>query len=181
MRPEQIDVGLDDVVGIDVVKAEVVRSAQPVPGAPARSPREMGGRPRRGVLFEGPPGTGKTHTAKALAKEAGVPFLMASATSFQSSMQGASQRQIRSFFKALRKAARQYGGAIGFIDEFDAIALTRPGGSSLSPRADVGRRPPAAGLRWPDRAAHDRCVVRDGRSGRGSRCRPPSPATATRR
>ncbi len=35
----------------------------------------MGGQPRRGLLFEGPPGTGKTHTAKAMAKEAGVPFL----------------------------------------------------------------------------------------------------------
>jgi ATP-dependent Zn protease len=126
IRPEQIEVGLDDVVGIDVVKAEVIRTLN-LFLAHKTFTAEMGGRPRRGVLFEGPPGTGKTHTAKALAKEAGVPFLMASATSFQSSMQGASQRQIRSFFKALRKAARQYGGAIGFIDEFDAIALTRPG------------------------------------------------------
>ena len=131
VRPEQIDVGLDDVVGIDVVKAEVVRTLN-LFLAHRTFAREMGGRPRRGVLFEGPPGTGKTHTAKALAKEAGVPFLMASATSFQSSMQGASQRQVRSFFRALRKAARQYGGAIGFIDEFDAIALTRPGSASAA-------------------------------------------------
>ena len=126
IRPEQIDVGLDDVVGIDVVKSEVVRTLN-LFLAHRTFATQMGGRPRRGVLFEGAPGTGKTHTAKALAKEAGVPFLMATATSFQSSMQGASQRQIRSFFRALRKAARQYGGAIGFIDEFDAIALRRPG------------------------------------------------------
>ncbi|HEX3003964.1 MAG TPA: AAA family ATPase [Angustibacter sp.] len=129
IRPEQIDVGLDDVVGIDVVKAEVVRTLN-LFLAHRTFATQMGGRPRRGVLFEGAPGTGKTHTAKALAKEAGVPFLMASATSFQSSLQGASQRQIRSFFKALRKASRQYGGAIGFIDEFDAIALRRPGTSA---------------------------------------------------
>ena len=126
IRPEQLDVGLDDVVGIDVVKSEVVRTLN-LFLAHRTFATQMGGRPRRGVLFEGAPGTGKTHTAKALAKEAGVPFLMASATSFQSSLQGASQRQIRSFFKALRKAARQYGGAIGFIDEFDAIGLRRPG------------------------------------------------------
>jgi cell division protease FtsH len=125
VRPEQISVGLDDVVGIDVVKAEVIRSLN-LFLAHRTFATEMGGRPRRGILFEGPPGTGKTHTAKALAKEAGVPFLMASATSFQSSLQGASQRQVRSFFAALRKASRQYGGAIGFIDEFDAIALRRP-------------------------------------------------------
>lgn len=134
VRPEQIDVGLDDVVGIDVVKAEVVRTLN-LFLAHRTFATEMGGRPRRGVLFEGSPGTGKTHTAKALAKEAGVPFLMASATSFQSSMQGASQRQIRAFFKALRKAARQYGGAIGFIDEFDAIALRRSGGMSAATAA----------------------------------------------
>jgi ATP-dependent Zn protease len=131
IRPEQIDVRLDDVVGIDVVKAEVVRTLN-LFLAHRTFATQMGGRPRRGVLFEGAPGTGKTHTAKALAKEAGVPFLMASATSFQSSLQGASQRQIRSFFKALRKASRQYGGAIGFIDEFDAIALRRPGTSGAA-------------------------------------------------
>ncbi len=128
-RPEQIDVGLDDVVGIDPVKAEVVRTLN-LFMAHRTFAAEMGGRPRRGVLFEGGPGTGKTHTAKALAKEAGVPFLMATATSFQSSLQGASQRKVRSYFRALRKAARQYGGAIGFIDEFDAIALRRPGTAS---------------------------------------------------
>ena len=49
----------------------------------------------------GRPGTGKTHTAKALAAEANVPFLFATATSFQSSMQGATQRKIRAYFKAL--------------------------------------------------------------------------------
>ena len=130
-RPEQIDVGLDDVVGIDVVKAEVVRTLN-LFLAHRTFATEMGGRPRRGVLFEGGPGTGKTHTAKALAKEAGVPFLMATATSFQSGLQGASQRKVRAFFRALRKAARQYGGAIGFIDEFDAIALQRPGTAMTS-------------------------------------------------
>jgi ATP-dependent Zn protease len=125
VRPEQIEVGLDDVVGIDLVKAEVVRTLN-LFLAHQTFAVEMGGRSRRGVLFEGGPGTGKTHTAKALAKEAGVPFLMATATSFQSGLQGASQRKVRNYFKALRKAARQYGGAIGFIDEFDAIALRRP-------------------------------------------------------
>ncbi|GAB3682113.1 AAA family ATPase [Angustibacter aerolatus] len=125
-RPEQIDVRLDDVVGIDGVKREVVRTLN-LFLAHKTFATEMGGRSRRGVLFEGAPGTGKTHTAKALAREAGVPFLMATATSFQSGLQGASQRKVRSFFKALRKAARQHGGAIGFIDEFDAIALARPG------------------------------------------------------
>ncbi|MGN6612986.1 MAG: AAA family ATPase [Angustibacter sp.] len=144
IRPEQLDVGLDDVVGIDVVKAEVVRTLN-LFLAHRTFATQMGGRPRRGVLFEGAPGTGKTHTAKALAKEAGVPFLMASATSFQSSLQGASQRQIRSFFKALRKASRQYGGAIGFIDEFDAIALRRPGTSGAAMTTAMTTAPSLSG------------------------------------
>jgi cell division protease FtsH len=124
VRPEQIDVGLDDVVGIDPVKEEVVQSLR-LFLSHATFAREMGGRPRRGLLFEGAPGTGKTYTAKALAAEAGVPFLFATATSFQSSFQGATQRKIRQYFKALRRAARASGGAVGFIDEFDAIALAR--------------------------------------------------------
>ena len=145
-RPEQIDVGLDDVVGIDVVKAEVVRTLN-LFLAHKTFATEMGGRPRRGVLFEGGPGTGKTHTAKALAKEAGVPFLMATATSFQSGLQGASQKKVRAFFRALRKAARQYGGAIGFIDEFDAIALQRPGTAMTA----TATAPPGALLGCPRR------------------------------
>src|SRR4051812_25284961 len=132
VRPEQLDVRLADVVGIDVVKDEVIRSLQ-LFLSHARFAREMGGRPRRGLLFEGGPGTGKTYTAKALAAEAGVPFLFATATSFQSSFQGATQRKVRQFFRALRKAARKNGGAVGFIDEFDAIGLARQGGAAMSP------------------------------------------------
>jgi cell division protease FtsH len=132
VRPEQLDVRLADVVGIDVVKDEVVRSLQ-LFLSHARFAREMGGRPRRGLLFEGGPGTGKTYTAKALAAEAGVPFLFATATSFQSSFQGATQRKVRQYFRALRKAARKNGGAVGFIDEFDAIGMARQGGTAMAP------------------------------------------------
>jgi cell division protease FtsH len=66
-----------------------------------------------------------------MAREAGVPFLFVSATSFQSMYYGATARKIRSYFKALRKAARQEGGAIGFIEEIDAIAMAR-GGLSMT-------------------------------------------------
>jgi cell division protease FtsH len=125
-RPEQIEVGLDDVVGIDVVKEEVVRTLQLFLDHKTFAER-MGGRARRGILFQGGPGTGKTLTAKAMAAEAGVPFLFASGTSFHSSYQGATQRKVRRYFKALRKMARKEGGAIGFIDEFDGIGGARVG------------------------------------------------------
>ena len=125
-RPEQVDVTLDDVVGIDPIKEDVRRSID-LFQTHRRFAEQMGGSARRGLLFEGLPGTGKTMTAKAMAAEAGVPFLFVSATSFQSMYYGATAKKIRAYFTALRKAARAEGGAIGFIEEIDAIALRRGG------------------------------------------------------
>jgi cell division protease FtsH len=135
-RPEQIDTRLDDVVGIDGVKEDVVRSLNLFLAHKTFS-QEMGGTPRRGLLFEGPPGTGKTHLARAMAREAGVPFMFVSATSFQSMWYGATAKKIRSYFKALRKAARKEGGVIGFIEEIDAIAMSRGGVASGMSSAEV--------------------------------------------
>lgn len=130
-RREQIDVRLADVKGLAPVKEDVERTLDQFRSA--RSFRaDMGGTPRRGVLFEGPPGTGKTFMAKAMAAEAEVPFLFVSATAFQSSMYGATSRKIRAYFRALRKAARAEGGAIGFIEEIDAIATARGGMSAVA-------------------------------------------------
>ncbi len=137
-RPEQISVRMDDVKGLDPIKEDVARSLDLfLAGRTFR--RDMGGTPRRGLLFEGAPGTGKTHMAKAMAAEAGVPFLFVSGTSFQSMYYGATARKIRAYFKALRKAARAEGGAIGFIEEIDAIATVR-GGMSATP-APTGLAP----------------------------------------
>jgi cell division protease FtsH len=124
-RPSDIDVGLDDVVGIDAVKYEVVKTLNLFLGH--KRFKELGGLPRRGILFEGPPGTGKTYLAKAMAREADVPFLFVSATSFQSQFYGMTGRKIRSFFRVLRTYALSEGGAIGYIDELDAIGGARSG------------------------------------------------------
>jgi cell division protease FtsH len=130
-RPEQIDIRLSDVVGIDGVREEVVRSLN-LFLAHREYTEKMGGRPRRGLLFEGPPGTGKTHLARAMAAEAGVPFLFVSATAFQSMMYGSTARKIRQYFKALRTTALREGGVIGFIEEIDAIAGARQGVSRMT-------------------------------------------------
>ena len=126
VRPGETAVGLHDLVGIDGIKSEVVRSIN-LFLAHQTFRDAMGGSARRGVLFEGPPGTGKTFVAKAMAKEANVPFLFVSASAFQSMYYGQTNRKIRSFFKQLRKHAYKEGGAIGFIEEIDAIGASRRG------------------------------------------------------
>ncbi|HLY83315.1 MAG TPA: AAA family ATPase [Acidimicrobiales bacterium] len=125
-RPDEIDVSFADVRGAAVVVEEVVKTLNLFLAHKTFKER-MGGTPRRAILFEGPPGTGKTYLAKAMAREAGVPFLFVSSSAFQSMYYGQTNRKIRSYFKALRKVARREGGAIGFIEEIDAIGASRGG------------------------------------------------------
>ena len=135
-RPEEIDIGLDDVKGAPVVVEEVVKTLN-LFLAHRTFHDQMGGNPRRAILFEGPPGTGKTYLAKALAREAGVPFLFVSSSAFQSMFYGQTNKRIRSYFKALRVAARREGGAIGFIEEIDAIGASRGGMGSSTQREGI--------------------------------------------
>jgi ATP-dependent Zn protease len=130
-RPSEIPVTFDDVVGLGIVRDEVVKTLN-LFLAYKTFREQLGGNPRRAILFEGPPGTGKTYMAKAMAREAGVPFLFVSSSAFQSMYYGQTNRKIRSYFRALRKAARREGGAIGFIEEIDAIAGARRGMSRMT-------------------------------------------------
>ena len=109
--PSEIDVTLDDVVGLGPVNDEVVKTLNLFLGY--QTFREhMGGNPRKAILFEGPPGTGKTYMAKAMAREAGVPFLFVSSTAFQSMYYGADRPQDPQLLqgaaqgRAAKKAAR---------------------------------------------------------------------------
>ncbi|MDP8975624.1 MAG: AAA family ATPase [Actinomycetota bacterium] len=135
-RPSEIELGFEDVRGAGVVVEEVVKTLN-LFLAHRTFKEQMGGSSRRAILFEGPPGTGKTYLAKAMAREAGVPFLFVSSSAFQSMYYGQTNRKIRSYFKALRQYARREGGAIGFIEEIDAIGAARSGMGSSTQREGI--------------------------------------------
>jgi cell division protease FtsH len=126
-RPDELTMGFDDVRGSAGLVEEVTKTLN-LFLAHRTFAEQMGGSPRKAILFEGPPGTGKTYMAKAMAAEAGVPFLFVSSSAFQSMFYGQTNRKIRAYFKALRKHARREGGAIGFIEELDAIGGARGSG-----------------------------------------------------
>ena len=135
-RSSEIETSLADVKGLPVVVEEIVKSLN-LFLAHKTFKDSMGGTPRRAILFEGPPGTGKTYMAKAMAREAEVPFLFVSSSAFQSMYYGQTNRKIRSYFKALRKAAWAEGGAIGFIEEIDAIGASRAGMGGANGREGI--------------------------------------------
>ena len=91
--------------------------------------KEMGGESIRGLLLCGPPGTGKSYLAQVIANEAQVPFAYASAPSFQNMFFGVGNLKVMGIYKKSRKLAKVYGACIIFIDEIDAIGMSRQGGA----------------------------------------------------
>jgi cell division protease FtsH len=112
----------EEVQGVDAAKEELMDVA-----AWLRDPDRfaaLGAQPPRGVLLFGPPGTGKTMLARAVAAQAGVDFFSASGSSFVEMFVGRGAARIRRLFKEARKSGR----AVIFIDELDAVGGARSGG-----------------------------------------------------
>ncbi len=112
----------DDVAGYEGVKREITEVVDFL-----REPEKfarIGARIPKGILLVGPPGTGKTLIARAVAGEAGVPFLSVTGSDFMEMFVGVGASRVRDLFNSARKMGR----AIIFIDEIDSIGRKRGAG-----------------------------------------------------
>ncbi|MDE2868918.1 MAG: AAA family ATPase [Chloroflexota bacterium] len=125
IQPGETGVYFSDYRGNDQVLEVARRVVRLLQGA--MSFKRMGGEVTRGVLLEGPPGTGKSYLAQVIANEAGIPFAYASAPGFQNMFMGIGNLRVRMLYGKARKLARKHGAAIIFIDEIDAIGMARAG------------------------------------------------------
>ena len=114
-----------DVAGVDEAKAELVEVVDFL-----RNPQKyqrLGGRIPKGVLIVGPPGSGKTLLARAVAGEADVPFFFLSGSEFVEMFVGVGAARVRDLFEQGKEKAP----CIVFIDELDAIGKSRAGATGF--------------------------------------------------
>ena len=112
----------DDVAGYTAVKQEITEVVDFLKNA--NRFKEIGARVPKGILLVGPPGTGKTLLARAVAGEAGVPFLSVTGSDFMEMFVGVGASRVRDLFQTARKQAP----AIIFVDEIDSIGRKRGAG-----------------------------------------------------
>lgn len=121
MEPvKETSVRFADVQGVDEAKDELVEIVEYL-----RTPDKfvaLGGKLPKGILLVGPPGTGKTMLARAIAGEAGVPFFYVSGSEFDEMFVGVGARRVRDLFAAAKDID---GPALVFIDEIDAVGGSR--------------------------------------------------------
>ena len=113
------DVTFDDIIGHDEIIDDIKFITELIKN-PDKG-KEVGVQIPKGILLDGPPGTGKTLLAKAIAHEAGVPFLNQNASGLIEMYVGLGAKRVRGLFKIARKKAP----CVVFIDEIDAVGAKR--------------------------------------------------------
>ena len=117
------DVRFEDIAGLDEEKGELIEIVDFLKKPEAY--QDMGAKIPRGILLYGKPGTGKTLIARAIAGEAGVPFISMSGSEFIEMFAGLGASRVRKLFEKAKKMAP----CIIFIDEIDAIGSRRTSNS----------------------------------------------------
>jgi cell division protease FtsH len=128
LKKTRVDAGLvnikfTDVIGLGEAKREAWEVVQLIKDR--TRVKAIGGKILKGVLLVGPPGCGKTMLAKAVASEAGVPFLSVSGSEFVEVFVGVGASRVRKLFKQAKEYAQAHGSCIIFIDEVEVIGRKR--------------------------------------------------------
>ncbi len=128
VKAEFVNVKWDEVIGLKDAKVEAWEVVELLKDRTLTE--RIGGKILRGIMLMGPPGCGKTYLAKAIATEAGIPFMSVSGSEFVEIFVGVGPSRVRKLFKQARQLAQMHGAAIIFIDELDAVGTER--------KADLG-------------------------------------------
>lgn len=123
VKSDRVNIKWIDVIGMEGAKIEARELVDLIKDR-ARV-KKIGGNIIRGMLMMGPPGCGKTYLAKAIATEAGVPFISMSGAEFVEVFVGVGASRVRQLFQKARRLAYAEGGCIIFIDEIDAVGRKR--------------------------------------------------------
>jgi cell division protease FtsH len=116
----------DDVAGIQEAKHELEETVSFL--SDPKHYGRLGARQPKGILLAGPPGTGKTLLARAVAGEAGVPFIKISGSEFVEMFVGVGASRVRDMFEQ----AKEHAPCIIFIDELDALGQARGSGGGMA-------------------------------------------------
>jgi ATP-dependent Zn protease len=141
IQPDEIETRFEDVRGQDAARSQLKETLVYL-----EQPKEIedkGGQIPKGILLWGPPGTGKTMMAQAMAGETDKPFVAVDPSAFIQMFMGIGPLKVKSLYRKLRRLALRYGGVIVFFDEADSLgsrgaSIQSSIETALSPWAAVG-------------------------------------------